>query len=96
MNTRLKPSWERPLNINIEWFFGLDEEAKIILNKQLVTNEELFDALRNMIERKHESLEVGEFQFDSPAFTERLIYSEGYKKALKDLYRLLPTKGDNK
>ena len=31
-----------------------------------------------------------EFDFSDPAFQAKLLYSEGYKKALQDVYRLLP------
>jgi hypothetical protein len=88
----LKPKWERPTNIQVDWFSGLNEEQRLVLNRQLTTNQELFDALRSILERRFDSADIGEYQFDSPAFQERLIFSQGYKKALKDIYRLLPTK----
>lgn len=34
---------------------------------------------------------AAEFDFSDPAFQAKLLYSEGYKKALQDVYRLLPT-----
>ena len=74
-----------------EWtFVEKNTEKNLLLQKQIKQNIELFDTLRVIFEKKFEEIEVKEFTFDSPAFTERLIFLEGYKKAIRDLYRLLP------
>lgn len=52
----------------------------------------LIRMLKEMYTTKH----VGEFDFSDPAFQYKLVYSEGYKRALQDVYNIIPDQGDTK
>lgn len=80
--------------INKDWYIPCDTDDKIkILNRQLTGNSELFESLRCILKRMTEQKDAGEWAFGDPSHYEKVVYYEGYKKALKDLERVLPKEG---
>lgn len=79
--------------INRDWYgvCRTDDEIKI-LNRQLTTSTELFDGLRYIIERMKNEKDAGEWLFGDASHYEKVVFYEGYKRALNDLRRVLPEK----
>lgn len=50
----------------------------------------LWRTFKKLLSDLYRDRHITEYDFSNPAFTEQLIYSEGYKKALQDILRLIP------
>lgn len=85
----------RAANLSV-WERAYDgKEAKSFLEHltaQTVIWRTMTKLLSDMYREKH----AAEFDFTDPAFQAKLLYSEGYKKALQDVNRLIPQTTENK
>ncbi len=50
----------------------------------------LFNALGAMLSKRFVARSRHTWSFSSPNFKEEMIYTEGYKTALRDIYKLIP------
>jgi hypothetical protein len=73
--------WERAYD-------GKESESFI---SQVKSQTIIWRVLGKLLSDLYRERHAAEFDFSDPAFQAKLIYSEGYKKALKDVFRLIPT-----
>lgn len=73
--------WERAYN-------GKEPESFL---EQLKSQTIVWRVFAKLLSDLYRERHAAEFDFSDPAFQAKLFYSEGYKKALQDVYRLIPT-----
>lgn len=69
----------------------IDKES---LLKQLKSQTVIWRQFLKILKELYRNAHSDEFDLDKPNIKERLLYNEGYKKALMDVYKLIPTQGD--
>ena len=90
--------WTAPANvkpgINSEWYRADGSTEKTIEGDELTAaisgSKRVFDALMVIMAKRYKSRGDRTWTFASPNFEREMIYTEGYKQALKDIQRLIP------
>jgi hypothetical protein len=72
-----------------------DAKATADFIAQVKSQTMIWRALTKLLSDLYRERHIAEFNFSNPAFTSELLYSEGYKKALQDVYRLIPQTTEN-
>jgi len=76
--------------ISQKWLHGVEDVDSF--RDQIKSNTRIWKQLHRILNSKYRSACNQPINFDTPNYRERLIYWEGYKKALRDINSLLPNK----
>jgi hypothetical protein len=77
------------------WKRAYDGKEAESFIKQVSAQTIIWRTLSKMLLGMYRERHTAEFDFTDPAFQAKLLYSEGYKKALQDVYRLIPQTTEN-
>ncbi len=77
------------------WKRAYDGKEAESFIKQVSAQTIIWRTLSKMLADMYRERHTAEFDFTDPAFQAKLLYSEGYKKALQDVYRLIPQTTEN-
>ena len=81
--------------LDSRWFTGESKEDKQKFEEQLKSQTLIWAKLIKILKEMYRSADVREYNFETPNMHERMLFNEGYKKALIDVFKLLPTqRGD--
>lgn len=78
--------------IDSRWY--RDVEDHDYFRKQLLSQTMIWDQMIRVLKELYRNSNDNEFDLEKPNIHERMLYNEGYKKAIVDIYKLIPTKGE--
>lgn len=75
--------------LSSQWTDGNDDPEKF--KKQLVAQTVIWRQFNKILKGLYRNIQSFEYDFDKPNMDQRMIFAEGYKKALTDIHKLVPT-----
>jgi hypothetical protein len=93
LKEKLKNTKKKPNTLRQEWYAvenARTEEEKKSLRDVLFNSTIVFRALASILTRSFDKLDAKQIKYGEPEWESRLLYAEGYKQALKDVYNLIP------
>jgi|CXWL01.1.fsa_nt_gi hypothetical protein len=79
--------------LDSRWFNGEDDPEKF--KKQLTSQTWLWRRFLKILKELYRNSSTLEYDFKEPHMHERMLFNEGYKKALIDIYKLVPSQRDD-
>jgi hypothetical protein len=71
------------------WINGSDDPDKF--KKQLTSQTLIWKQFIKILKELYRNSTTAEYDLEKPNVHERMLFNEGYKKALTDIYKLIPT-----
>lgn len=79
----------KPNGLDSRWFRGEDDPEKF--RAQLTSQTWIWRRMTGILKELYRNSTTTEYDFEKPHMHERMLFNEGYKKALVDIYKLIPT-----
>lgn len=73
-----------------EWFTGLSEDEKKSFKELLLNSNVQFEPLKRILQTRFDGSLEKEADVTKNGWERQVLHGQGYRQALKDIYKLLP------